>query len=314
MDLWNQKSVCDAVTRSKRLCRRSKKQTGESPRHSIQINYSVVGLEVPKLLSGVVWYTLVMPQSGFLQVDTFTSPWNQDTEIAVYDDGGLLVATNDDSNSTLRSQIKLTDLVSGRYFVAVGYYNTEFHPVDFLVTSPPPPLDGVIRLTVTFPTERVAIPTLFSTGVGLSVGDVDVHYDVVTSVVPGTIGPATATSAPGWAGNTQDSAWIGWGGVDVGSGIGSNEVRTTFDLSGFDPKTAYLLLNIMVDDELTMVLLNGQQQKLTTGYNFGTWHTPVLVLNGFLPNINTLTFRWANVGGPSGIRVLASGGASVKVP
>ena len=77
------------------------------------------------------------------EVNTFTSPANLDTEMALYDSAGTLIATNDDAPSAARpegagellSQLNFSDgLARGVYYLAVGTYNSTFNS-DFAVTS-----------------------------------------------------------------------------------------------------------------------------------------------------------------------------------
>jgi len=61
--------------------------------------------------------------SGAFDINTFGSAF--DTELALYSDTGLLIATNDDAQSTLQSQL-LETLGDGSYYVVLGGYNSQF--------------------------------------------------------------------------------------------------------------------------------------------------------------------------------------------
>ncbi len=54
-------------------------------------------------------------------------PRDADTEIALYDAGGVVLAENDDAGGTLLSEISL-NLSAGVYFVAVGEFNSIWEP------------------------------------------------------------------------------------------------------------------------------------------------------------------------------------------
>jgi hypothetical protein len=80
---------------------------------------------------------------GSFEVNTFASPANLDTEMALYDSAGTLIANNDDAPSAalpegagqLLSQLNFPDgLAGGVYYLAVGTYNSIFNS-DFAVSS-----------------------------------------------------------------------------------------------------------------------------------------------------------------------------------
>ena len=64
-------------------------------------------------------------------INTFGSLF--DTEIALFDSNGLLLADNDDAGG-LQSQIQTGGLLNGNYYIAVGGFNTTFG--DFWTASP----------------------------------------------------------------------------------------------------------------------------------------------------------------------------------
>ncbi|MAA99729.1 MAG: hypothetical protein CMN86_15780, partial [Stappia sp.] len=85
---------------------------------------------------------VAQPLEAF-EVNTFASPANLDTEMALYDSAGTLIATNDDASSAARpegagnllSQLNFPDgLAGGVYYLAVGTYNSTFLS-DFAVSS-----------------------------------------------------------------------------------------------------------------------------------------------------------------------------------
>ena len=62
---------------------------------------------------------------GF-SLDTLDSPNNIDTEIALFDASGRLIAENDQFGSTNQSKLELSDLDAGTYYLAVAGWNTIF--------------------------------------------------------------------------------------------------------------------------------------------------------------------------------------------
>lgn len=68
-------------------------------------------------------FGVIGDSSGVIDINTTGSDF--DTEIAVFDSFGQLVAVNDDSNSTLQSQLLLT-LAPGTYYVSFSGFNTIF--------------------------------------------------------------------------------------------------------------------------------------------------------------------------------------------
>lgn len=71
-----------------------------------------------------------------LDLNTFFADANgNDTELGLYNELGNLLANNDDANGTLQSQLIFSDLNAGRYFLAVGLFNTSFGATGFNATS-----------------------------------------------------------------------------------------------------------------------------------------------------------------------------------
>ena len=85
---------------------------------------------------------IAQPLESF-ELNTFASPTNLDSELALYDSAGTLIASNDDAGSVALpegagrylSQLDFSDgLADGVYFLAVGTYNSTFNS-DFAVSS-----------------------------------------------------------------------------------------------------------------------------------------------------------------------------------
>jgi hypothetical protein len=176
------------------------------------------------------------------------------------------------------------------------------------------------------PGETQAIPTLFSSGVGangavLVAGALDPHYLLTASAYstppPPDIAATVMTSHPAWVANDASSMWIGplsQGTTSVPPGRYS--FRTTFDLTGFNPATALLDLQVAVDNELTNVTFNGAVASVRYS-NFNAFSSVFPLTNGFVAGTNTLDFTMANITtspSPGGLRVKAGGTASRYVP
>ena len=102
-------------------------------------------------------------------VNTFASPANLDTEMALYDSAGTLIVTNDDAPSAARpegagnllSQLNFPDgLAGGLYYLAVGTYDSIFNNSDFEVSS----TGQGGEYTLTLPTGQVS-GTLEASGI-----------------------------------------------------------------------------------------------------------------------------------------------------
>ncbi len=173
--------------------------------------------------------------------------------------------------------------------------------------APPPP--GVWQ----------PIPTLFSTGLDpngnvLAAGTADPHYLLTLSAQgsppPPPIAATVIQNHPAWLANDAASSWIGP--VNPGTANvapGSYNYRTTFDLSGFDPRNVVVVFNVAVDNNLNDVLLNG----VSAGINFGgftAFSANFTLTNGFVSGINTLDFLTLNASttpNPAGFRARLNG-------
>jgi len=99
-----------------------------------------------------------------------------------------------------------------------------------------------------------------------------------------------------------------------GDAVGNYTYRTTFDLTGLDPASVQLTLNVAADNSITDILLNGASLKLSaTGY---AAFTPLAIKTGFARGTNTLDVILNNSGAapnPSGLRVEFSSTATIPV-
>jgi hypothetical protein len=156
------------------------------------------------------------------------------------------------------------------------------------------------------------LPRLFATGLDetgalLQPGSVDPHW---TTSLPGRPqgSPTYATSIlPGsWLPNADTSCWISpQADESVGDAPGVYMYLTSFDLTGYDPSTAQLTVQVAVDNDLVAVKLNGTTLQGLTASGFGAFLT-LQINDGFVPGTNRLLFVVNNLGSannPSGLRV-----------
>jgi stress response protein SCP2 len=168
---------------------------------------------------------------------------------------------------------------------------------------------------------------VFATGVGndgkvLSVGNTDPHWSIVdmTGSTPINKTAFVAAAHPAYLPNstvgTVGSSWIATTSTtNTGYAPGTYLFRTTFDLTGLDPSTASLSIRFAVDDQVSVVKLNGATTGIT-GSGFSAMSGPFTVAGGFVSGVNTLEFTVVNGGpggNPSGFRALLSGTASPAV-
>jgi len=158
------------------------------------------------------------------------------------------------------------------------------------------------------------IPGLFNTGVddnGVPLPNgpatLDPHYTIIAG--PAGLGPAhledeTAfpiVSGP-WLANSPTSKWIAPQFNTSGAPGGVYDYELLFDLTGFDPATAYVTGSWATDNPGLDILLNGASTGQTSG-GFGAL-TPFTLASGFVDGVNSLVFRVRNNGtGYTGLRV-----------
>jgi hypothetical protein len=168
--------------------------------------------------------------------------------------------------------------------------------------------------------QAATIDTLFNTGVDSS-GDVltsgsDPHYTLTyngstldTMVLSGTDFPLNR-----WLNDaSSDSAWIKPNTSRGNDQEGTYTFATTFDLTGFDPTTAYISGKWSTDNSGVDILLNGVSLGLTAE-GLESWYDFVID-SGFIAGINSLEFVVYNKpglsGNPTGLRVDMAGTATV---
>jgi hypothetical protein len=167
------------------------------------------------------------------------------------------------------------------------------------------------------------ITTLFDTGVDAAGNTLpngstlDPHY-TLTSVPGGTTNLAVHTSAGGypvgpWIGDDALSTWIGPNNDGQLDGpAGTYDYQTTFSLNGFDPATVSITGEWSADNQGLNIVINGiATGQTTSGGDSAYQHfTPFTITSGFVAGVNTIDFIVHNDGGPTGLRVEATGTAS----
>lgn len=176
------------------------------------------------------------------------------------------------------------------------------------------------------PGQTEPIAGLFNTGLdtngtALVPGFADPHYVLTASAYstppPPPIAATTVANHPNWLANDAASVWIG----PISQGTtsvpqGGYTYRTTFNLTGYDPTTAQVTLQVAVDNDLTSLLLNGTSLGFTYS-GFSAWSLPVTRNTGFVAGTNTLDLVTSNAGSsasPAGLRVLLTGTALKRLP
>jgi hypothetical protein len=133
--------------------------------------------------------------------------------------------------------------------------------------------------------------------------------DWTVSHLPGGIHPAVAvTRHPAWANPLAGSQWISWNGSGA-SGVspGTYTYQSCFCLNeGFTNAT--LSLDLMVDDAITAVELNGNKlftgpQTASTGGGYTGPPLHLTTSSFFQPGRNCLTVVTENAGGPTGLNL-----------
>ena len=189
-----------------------------------------------------------------------------------------------------------------------------------------------IAAAISFPAVLAKADTIqvYSTGMLTSLtqqadGLADLHYALLSAPAGATAGSAFVTDQSGypfpiWAADDASSKWISpqpsytLGQTDL---PGQYVYQTSFSLSGLNPRTASLSLQIATDNATTDVLLNG----ISTGITYSgltTKSAPFTISSGFVAGLNTLTFVTQNFDGdntnPTGINVQISGTADSAAP
>ncbi len=163
----------------------------------------------------------------------------------------------------------------------------------------------------------VAIP-LFGTGLDdtatpLAAGDTDPHWNVIDSPQGASSAIVVAApAAPGWQGNIRSSQWISADDAGAANNPGIFTYETTLDLTGLDPATARVHLNVAAADDVQAIYLNGVDTRIIlppASANPWTAFTSATIGDGFQAGLNTLDIVVETAGGPTGLQVQLSGTA-----
>jgi hypothetical protein len=139
---------------------------------------------------------------------------------------------------------------------------------------------------------------LVNTGAGLGDGAIDPNWSILLPVQQAVV--VNSAVIPGtWLPNTADSKWI-W---ETATGQPTNVTRTfriTFDLTGFDPGTAFISGRWATDNTGLDIILNGVGTGQTSP-GFTSW-TNFSLNSGFVAGVNTLDFSVNDFGSIAGFR------------
>jgi hypothetical protein len=141
-----------------------------------------------------------------------------------------------------------------------------------------------------------------SMGVALATGTADTHYSLTSGVSTTAYAAATNSVFPigPWVNNTATARWL----TPTINAADSFDPATTglytyalsFDLTGYDPLTAFLNFDVGADNQVS-ISLNGGAPVTATGFS----SLVSLGFNsGFVAGVNTLTFAVSNFAAPSG--------------
>ena len=161
-----------------------------------------------------------------------------------------------------------------------------------------PPSDAFARRMP----RRVPIE-LFNTGIGLKVGDPDLHWQLVARSDDPKFKPRPAVVTacdPGYLPNyPEQSQWLSTAGdlPLLPEGV-TYTFRTTFELSRILPDTAVLWGRALADDHIDAIRLNGRSLRVPEhgyGESFTYWHE-FKATSGFLEGTNSLEIDVFNGG------------------
>ncbi|MCG8450565.1 MAG: hypothetical protein MI725_13430 [Pirellulales bacterium] len=148
--------------------------------------------------------------------------------------------------------------------------------------------------------------SIWNTGVGAKLGSLDPHWRVVAGSEEFGSYPRQATITDGDTGSYKDnrpevSQWISvtetsYPGVPPES---THTFETTFDLTGYDLDTVYLIGYFLVDDAINELRINGHpveyERWVTTwdDFDFKSFH-PIEITDHFVPGENVISIKIYN--------------------
>jgi PEP-CTERM motif len=154
-----------------------------------------------------------------------------------------------------------------------------------------------------------------NSGVVLAHNVVDTHYSGFFGATPLVERTVTSGYPIGpWTGYDGLSDWLSY--VPNGNGaVGTFDLRTSFDLTGYNLATVSINGRCAEDDVSTGIYLNGVLQSSQACSYYGTWGSFSLNTANFQSGINTLDFKYINQGGPEGFRAeFTNVSGQVEVP
>jgi hypothetical protein len=179
---------------------------------------------------------------------------------------------------------------------------------------------------------QAAAITIYSTGIDnsgnlLSAGSTDPHYQSILSPDPSSTAYVT-TPYPNWV-KSPAAGWLApypdsTNAFTAPAAGGDYVYRTTFDLTGLSPESARLEGRWATDNAGLDILLNGLSTGNSVPFGSGPFSYEVLtnfvIINGFVPGVNTLDFvvnNFIDISGtpnPTGLIVEITGTAEPVVP
>ena len=112
-----------------------------------------------------------------------------------------------------------------------------------------------------------------------------------------------------WIQNSSKSKWIGPALDTDGAAAGNYSYQLTVDLTGYDPRTAFLAGSWAADDSGS-IFLNGVDTGFS-GTNYFVSFSTFTLTNGFVSGTNLIEFRVGNGGSWTGLRVENLRGAAL---
>jgi hypothetical protein len=195
-----------------------------------------------------VGFGVVSP--GLLVIDRGTNfgvratDGNGASEVAVFD-GAVDAAASADEPAAPRVRVTAGHAATHAVGTATAPVTTGYHPAAYLRSL------ADLRLPV----------PLHGTGQGIPIGEQDPAWQVVAVPNEPDRKPAPAFVAvvdpARLAPNTPDASWISIAARMPDVPAGNYLLRTTLDLTGFDPTSAVVAANLIGDGQVTDILVNG---------------------------------------------------------
>jgi len=217
---------------------------------------------------------------------------------------------------------------------AAGGARAGSNTLDFVLNNAPPGENPtgvhVTDLSATGFAEGTRSITLHNTGVSgpnnpngtnstvLTSGGTDTHYFVTTPGGFDALPASVVLNQPAYFNGAGNSLFVNnTGNGQINEPVGVYTYRTVFDLTGLDPSTASILGRVLVDNDVTDVLINGTSTGITaSGFDANSFRD-FAIESGFVEGTNTLDFLVNNAGdtpNPTAFRVDLLRGAAMPIP